>query len=268
MDDETIVKSAMDRTTDDLPPLPDLVPLAIRQGRRRVARARLAVVAGSFAVVTATALGLTLLPGTASQVPIPAAPPSPSPSAYRTPVTLEPTPGQQPPARVPDAERQRLADFQQRAAALLDELLPDSVTDVRPVADHVRQYRITAGGRTFPLFLSVAPADDEPQPCPSVQDKRLTCSMVDLGGGRTARALKMMTDGPDTYGYEVGLRHGRSRASLSVTAAEPTKTQPAVSSPVTTEALLTVVRDRRFTDLLTYADEHPVQKKDTSVVGG
>ncbi|CAM5324311.1 hypothetical protein [Streptomyces narbonensis] len=72
-DDITLLRDAMDRTAGDLPPLPDLAPLAVREGRRRRARSRFAVGAAALGVVTAGALGLTLLPGADPGVAMPAA---------------------------------------------------------------------------------------------------------------------------------------------------------------------------------------------------
>ncbi|CAM5324287.1 hypothetical protein SNARM312S_05034 [Streptomyces narbonensis] len=40
-------------------------------------------------------------------------------------------------------------------AALLDELLPATVTGVRPEGDRVSEYRFEAGGETFRMVVSV-----------------------------------------------------------------------------------------------------------------
>ncbi|MBB4983763.1 MULTISPECIES: hypothetical protein [Streptomyces] len=262
MDDETMLRRAMDRTTQDLPPLPDLAPVAVRLGRRRRARARLTVAGGVFGTVTAAALGLSLLSGADPGVAMPAAPPAAFPSAYHTPVQVRPTPGQQPPEKLSDAESARHAQFQQQVSALLDELLPASVEDIRPVAGEVSSYRITAGGTTFPVTLSVRPAEGERlQECRN-QPPKITCEKADLGGGRTAQVYAMAVNRTDTLGAMVVTRYGRSKVLLSV---DPSDT---ASAPVTGAQLLTVVRDARFTDLLKYADAHPVQKKDAPVEGG
>ncbi|MFD9032013.1 hypothetical protein ACFVZW_12805 [Streptomyces sp. NPDC059567] len=268
MDDATLLKSAMDRTTEDLPPLPDLAPVAILQGRRRRARARLAAVGGVFGTVTAAALGLTLLPGPSSGVAMPAAPPAAFPSAYHTPVRLTPTPGQEPPAPATGAEAERRAQFQQQAAALLDELLPKTVTEIRPVEGEVSLYQITSGGRDFIATLSVRPAEGETlQPCRNDPSKRMACEKADLGEGRTAQAYTMPVNELDTLGAMVRFPYGRSHVLLSVTPSEA-EGKPSVSAPVTADQLLTVARDDRFTDLVKYADENPVQEKSTPVSGG
>ncbi|MFF8375160.1 hypothetical protein ACF07V_03365 [Streptomyces sp. NPDC015661] len=253
----------MDRTAQDLPPLPDLAPSAMRLGRRRRARARLTVAGGVFGTVTAAALGLSLFSGADTGVAVPAAPPAAFPSAYHTPVAAQPTPGQTPPEKLSDAESARHAQFQQQVSALLDELLPTSVTDIRPVADEVSAYRITSGGQAFHVTLSIRPAEGARlQDCRDIPSKRTTCEKADLGGGRTAQVYAMAVNKPETLASMVVTRYGRSSVLLSVSPSD------AASAPVTPDQLLTVVRDARFTDLLKYADEYPVQKKSTPVRGG
>ncbi|MET9372879.1 hypothetical protein ACFYV5_18000 [Streptomyces sp. NPDC003035] len=267
--DATLLKSAMDRTTEELPPLPDLAPAAMVQGRRRRARARLAAVGGVFGVVTAAALGLTALPGPGAGVTMPAAPPVAFPSVYRTPVALQPTPGQQAPAPETGAEAERRAQFQQQVAALLDELLPATVTDIRPVEGHVSLYRISSGERTFLTRMSVRPAEGEAlQACESVPAKRMTCEKADIGEGRTAQAYTMPINEPDTMSAIVMYAYGRSHVVLSVDPSDKTGATTAASSPVTADQLLTVARDPRFTELVKYADDNPVQEKQTTIQGG
>ncbi|MFD0143721.1 MULTISPECIES: hypothetical protein [unclassified Streptomyces] len=267
MDDTTLLRNAMDRITEDLPPLPDLAPLAMAQGRRRRSRARLAAVGGVFGTVTAATLGLTLLPGPGGAPASPAAPPDASPSAYRTPVQVQETPGVPPPDNpegLPAAERERRAGYQQQVAAVLDELLPASVTDVRPVKDQAQAYRITSGGTAFDLTLSVRRSDDlAPRPCPSPADERARCETAALDGARDqkARLRSLMAEGPDTWTSWVDFSYGRSAVRFSVAAGEAT-------APVTPEQLLAVARDSRLLDLVRYADEHPVEKKDAPPVQG
>lgn len=269
MDDATLLKSAMDRTTEDLPPLPDLAPVAIAQGRRRRARARLATVGGVFGTVTAAALGLTLLPGPGTGVAMPAAPPVAFPSAYHTPVRIAPTPGQDAPEPETGAEAERRAQFQQQAAALLDELLPTTVTEIRPVEGQVSHYQLTSADRTFMATLSVRPAEGQAvPPCRNDPAKRMACEKADLGGGRTAQAYSMAVNEIDTLGAMVTFAYGRSHVLLSVDPADAAGGKAAASAPVTADQLLAVARDDRFTNLVKYADENPVQEKSTPVRGG
>lgn len=274
-DDTTTLRDALDRTAEELPPLPDLVPLAVREGRRRRARARFATAAAAFGVVTAGALGLTLLPGNGPAPAMPAAPPpspgvsaspSTSPDASYPPVVVEETPGVTPPDN-PDglsaAERERRAVHQQRVAALLDELLPAKVTEIRPVKDKVHAYRITAGGEPFWMTVSVRRSDDLAlDACPERPDPRIVCETAVFDGDHEAQLLSLPANEPDTLAAYVRFPYGGSRVRLSV---EP----EGVSSPVTPRELFAVVEDPRFLDLVKDADARPVEEKLLPpVVGG
>lgn len=270
-DETTILRAAMDRTTEGLPPLPDLAPAAVRLGRRRRARARLTVVGGAFATVTAAALGLTLLPGDAGGGPavagVGAAPEAP-PAPYRTPVTLEPTPGQESGPAVPKAERDRQAAFQQRAAGLFDELLPSVVTDVRPVEDRVSLYQVRAQGRNFMLKMTVRPAgDDAPLTCVGFPAKGGTCEKVALGGGREAYAYREPVNEPDTFGARIAFAYGKSRVAVAISPSEEQGKQ-SLSSPVTARQLTAVAADPRFTALVADAEKNPLETYRPPVQGG
>ncbi|MFF5917889.1 hypothetical protein ACFY8C_06060 [Streptomyces flavochromogenes] len=270
--DISLLRDTMDRTTDDLPPLPDLAPLAVREGRRRRTRARLAIVTTAFGAVTAGALGLTLLPGANTGVAMPAAvPPSTgatpgaAPSTHYPSVVVEETPGVTPPDNpdgLPEAERERLAAHQQRVAALLDDLLPATVTEIRPVKDNVRWYRITAGGKTFQTTVSVRPTDDRTlEPCLSAPARKFTCEAVTFAGNREAQLRSMPVNTSDTMGSDVTFLYGGSRVTLSVAPEN-------VSAPVTPRQLMTVAEDPRFLDLVRDTDEHPVEKKAPPAIPG
>ncbi|MCX5227942.1 hypothetical protein ABZY16_26495 [Streptomyces sp. NPDC006553] len=262
--DISLLRATMDRTTDGLPPLPDLAPLAVREGLRRRTRARLAVVTTAFGAATAGALGLTLLPGANTGVAMPAvvpttgALPGGAPSTHYPSVVVEETPGVTPPDNpdgLPEAERKRLAAHQQRVAALLDDLLPATVTEIRPVKDNVRWYRITSGGETFHATVSVRPTDDRTlEPCLPAPAKRLTCEAVTIDGNRQAQLRSMPVNTSDTTGSYVTFLYGGSRVTLSV---DPEN----VSAPVTPRQLLAVAEDPRFLDLVRDTDENPVEKK-------
>ncbi|MFB7936384.1 hypothetical protein [Streptomyces sp. NPDC056049] len=271
--EETVaLRDAMDRTAEGLPPLPDLAPSAVRQGRRRRARARLAVATTAFGAVTAGALGLTLLPGgePAPAMPgaVPAAPgtSSPAPGTSYPPVVVEETPGVTPPDN-PDglsaAERERHAQHQQRVAALLDELLPPEVTEIRPVKDEVAVYRIAAGGETFRMTVSVRPSDEPLASCPENLPKdKGVCETVTFDGDREARLIAMPVNELDTIGSAVSFRYGRSSVRITVDPA-------AVSAPVTPHRLLDVAGDPRFLALVEDADARPVETEAAPpVVGG
>ncbi|MER5311156.1 hypothetical protein ABT034_25585 [Streptomyces sp. NPDC002773] len=273
-DDITLLRSTMERTVDDLPPLPDLAPLAAREGRRRRLRARVAIVTTAFGAVTAGALGLTLLPGSSPAVTMPAAVPSSpgatasastGPSTTYAPVTIEETPGVTPPDNpdgLSEAERARHAAHQQRVAALLDELLPATVTEIRPVKDKVYVYRIASGGETFRMTVSVRPSDENRlKPCVDDPVRGFHCEKVTFDGNREAQLVSMLVNGDETSGSYLDFRYGDSRVQLSV---DPER----VSAPVTPRQLLAVAQDPRFLDLVRYADENPVETKAPPAVEG
>lgn len=111
--EEEIFRDALHRTADALPPLPDLVPDAVREGERRRVRSRGLAVAVTFVAVTAVTLGLALLgpllrqtPGTEPAAPAPGPSitrPTPAPSPDPTePVTGMPIPApSSPPTATP-----------------------------------------------------------------------------------------------------------------------------------------------------------------------
>ncbi|MFG2330668.1 hypothetical protein ACGFMM_13665 [Streptomyces sp. NPDC048604] len=269
-DDTTMVRAAMDRTAEGLPPLPDLTPVAVRLGRRRRARARLTVVGGAFATVTAAAVGLTLLPdagsATAGQAGVGAAPPAAA-TPYATPVELEPTPGQEPSAMT-EAERARAAQFQQRAVALFDELLPPAVGDIRPVLGNGSLYRVKAHGRYFSLKMTVRPkGDDGPDTCANMPAKGGTCEKITLAGGLVVHAYREPINDLDTFHTRIAFVHGKSRVMVASTPMEePGK--KSVSSPVTPRQLAALPADSRFLDLVADWEKNPVETYRSPVRGG
>ncbi|WP_282694907.1 hypothetical protein [Streptomyces sp. CC208A] len=220
--DIDLLHDAMARTADTLPPLPDLVPSAVREGRRRRARSRLAVGAAAFAVATAGALGLTLLPGTGPGVTVPVAS-----SGDGTGMS--------------GAERERREEYRRKMAALLDERLPETVTGVRPVGDRVSDYRFDAGGRTFRMAVSVrsvcAGMGPDPSGRKSVAELR-SGAISELGG----RVLVQ-------YTY-------RERDVTFIVYADSAETT------VAAKELSAVAQDPRFLELVKEADAHPMEEND------
>ncbi|MEU6165316.1 hypothetical protein [Streptomyces tanashiensis] len=269
-DEITLLRAAMDRTADGLPQLPDLVPLAVREGRRRRVRARLAIVTIAFGAITAGALGLTLLPGSNTDVTMPAVTPSSpgasasaQPSRSYPPVVVTQTPGTTSPDNpdnpdnLSEAERERRAAHQQRVAALLDELLPPTVTEIRPVKDEVSVYRIKAGGETFRMTVSVRPADKRTVPCVSRPERHYVCEVTTLTYA-TNREAQLFSSGGGAQDSQsssyLRFLYSRSRVALGVDS-------DAGKVPVTPRQLLVVVKDPRFLDLLRDTDVKPVEGK-------
>ncbi|MFF4899189.1 hypothetical protein [Streptomyces sp. NPDC001068] len=275
-----LVRDAMESVVAQLPPLHDLAPAALAQGRRRKARARLAAVAGIACVAGAVVLGsLTLSAGGGADgtvSPATSGTPSPhesvkEPEPYRTPVHIDPTSDdERPTAGLSSTERARRAQFQQQAAAVLDKLLPDAVGLIRPVDIDVSRYQGgTTDGKVFTVVFSVQPStgSPDPKPCPpaaALAGKGGTCEQTTLPGGIKATSLRVATDSPETTSTDVRFRYGHSDVRVSI---EP-DVHAKASAPVTSKELLAAVGDSRFLELVRYADQHPVEKKQTTVVGG
>lgn len=277
-DDVAMVKDAMDRTARELGPLPDLVPGAVSQGRRRRARRRLAVAAGAFGVATVAALGAVALPGgdggarsagagsggTVTSPPAVAATPEP----YRTPVHVAPTSGETPEGSLEGlspTERTRFEDFQQRAAVALDRALPEAVGTILPLDSTILGYRGEQGGKVFHVHFSVRPDDGEPAgECFDEPGKKLTCVRAELPGGIEAKVLVSGSGSPETTATSITFTYGGSDVRLEVAPDEAA----GASAPVTAEQLADGVRESGLLDVVRYADEHPLLEKQVSVRGG
>ncbi|MFF3565913.1 hypothetical protein ACFYXS_38400 [Streptomyces sp. NPDC002574] len=272
-----LVRGAMERTLADLPPVHDLVPAAVAQGRRRRARTRVLAAAGVACAVAAVVFGSVTLPaGSGGRTTVrPAASGTPAPressETYRTPVHIEPTSdGEETMADLPSAERARREDFQQQAAALLDKLLPKAVGLIRPVDLEVRRYEGQAeDGRVFPVIFSVRPSDDGSGGRPPCTDapgglKGGSCERATLPGGIEAASYRLRVNSAETTSTTVYFSYGDSDVALAVYPDD----DAAVSAPVTNKELLAVVGDSRFLDLVRYADENPMQERQASIAGG
>ncbi|MFE9819608.1 hypothetical protein [Streptomyces sp. NBC_00236] len=287
--DDLLIRAAMKQAVEGAPALPDLVPVALVQGRRRRNRARAAVGAGVTGVVALGVFGAvvsmwggdggtqpTQTWSAASQSTAVSPPPSPAatstPRPVPTPVHIEPDPGESSMADLPAAERLRQEEFQLQAAALLDELFPRRLGPVRPVDLAVNQYRAGQDGNTFPVIFSVrpkaaprgAPADP---PCRDIPSKGLRCRSVTLPGGITFRSVTVAGDAkesPTVTDVDIRFSYGFSTVRLSVDGDHSSM----VSAPVNSDQLLAVAHDPRFMELVKYADRHPMEDKEHSVRGG
>ncbi|MGW8486553.1 hypothetical protein [Streptomyces sp. NPDC055886] len=286
--DEELFRDALHRIAGPLSLQPDLVPDAVREGHRRRARTRAFAVAGAFVAVTAVTLGLSVLGPWLSAGPDtePAAPAGPSlslpaatsspfpqrteprpdmPSPTSTPVPTEsapvppvppgpPAPALSAPPGLGPQEARRLAEFRQRAAEVLDALLPASIGTVVPAGDDPGSYRARRDGVVHTVRLSVRPDQGSAAPaCRDIPRKGLTCESVTLDDGTPAQAYRQLTAG---RGTEVSLQHrsGGSTVALSVSPAP----SGAGGTPVTAGDLVRVAQDPRFRELIAYADADPV----------
>ncbi|SCD67082.1 hypothetical protein [Streptomyces sp. OspMP-M43] len=284
--DEELFRDALQRAVGPLPLQPDLVPDAVREGRRRRARTRAFTVTGAFLAVTAVTLGLAvlgprLLTGPDAGPAAPAGPslslPAPTPSPQRTEPrpdmpspTSTPAPKESaavpatPPLSTPSLsnppglgpeEAQRLEDFRQQAAGALDALLPASIGTVLPVGEGPEDYQGRRGGIVHSVRLSVRPLPEGAAPaCRDLPEKGLTCEGLTLDDGTPARVYRQPAEG--RTGTEVSLqyRFGRSAVALSVSPAP----SGAGGAPVTAGDLVRVVQSPRFRELVAYADAAPV----------
>ncbi|MER7725617.1 hypothetical protein [Streptomyces sp. NPDC096323] len=284
-----LIRAAMEQAAEGAPALPDLVPVALAQGRRRRTRARAAIGAGVTGVVALGVFG-AVLPmwssggGTqpaqtwsaASQTTTTTVTPPPSPAATArpvpTPVHIEPTEGETSMADLPPAERIRREQFQQQAAALFDELLPRQLGPVRPVDLAVSRYQGGRNGNTFPVIFSVRPQGDPGDapadpPCRDTPLKGLECRTAMLPGGIKARLMTAEGNSRGTQtitGVNLAFAYGDSRVRISVDGDDTSM----VSAPVTAEQLLAVAEDPRFLELVAYADGRPMEEKEHTVRGG
>ncbi|MER5475604.1 hypothetical protein ABT026_01265 [Streptomyces sp. NPDC002734] len=263
--DETgslLVRDLMQRVTDDLPPLPDLAPGAVRAGRRRRARARITALGGITALAAAGVFVLTALPRPPGGAAAPAVPAT-APSPYFTPVHIEPSPGEQHMANLPAAERDRLAGFQQRVAASLNATLGTELdVVVRPQDDRVDLYRMTTDRGTFLVRFTVAPRD--PRHAPSCREvKGARCEAVALPGGTPADVRVAPVNDVSTTGIEIFWSTATSEVALAVLPDD----ERLVSAPVSVAQITAAARDEALLAEVRYADRHPVAKKSPPVPG-
>ncbi|MER6994779.1 hypothetical protein [Streptomyces sp. NPDC000410] len=264
-EDTVAVRDAMERTTADLPALPDLASAAVEHGMRRRARARVAVAASVAGVATLGMLAVAALPGGGGGGAVsPAAvgsSPSPTPAPYITPVHVKPSPGEESMADLPKGERKRLEDFQQQAAVALNRTLGDAVGKIRPLDLSVSQFQAEKAGKKFPLTFSVRPQDEPGKPgtpeCRDIPSKGMSCEWAELADGIKARVVDTPMNSSDTLGASVLFSYGRSSVVLSVSPDDAA----AASAPVTGKQLLAAARDKALLDLVRSADKHPVQEK-------
>ncbi|MEU7604296.1 hypothetical protein [Streptomyces sp. NPDC041003] len=256
-----LVRDAMDRTTADLPALPDLSGPARAQGLRRRARVRAAIGGGVLTVVAIAVAGTVALPGSggggATRVGVAASPPAgqtePQPLP---PVHLEPTPGQSSMADLPPAERTKQEQFQNRAVPVLQGLLPPAVGTLQRTDLSVRMYQGTKEGKTFTVVFSVRPTGSDTDPRTCLEVKGRTCKKGALPDGTEVIASTSPVNDGDVTESRIFFRYNKSNVSLSVSPHDASHT----SAPVTNDQLLTLAKAPAFLDLIKAADAAPVEE--------
>ncbi|WAL73061.1 hypothetical protein OU787_17035 [Kitasatospora sp. YST-16] len=272
------VREAMGRATEELAEPPGLTAGAVREGRRRRLRARLAV--GGAAVCTAAlaATGLAALPGTgggsggdAGPAPLQmAAAPAAGPRVFPT-TTVVPTASPDPSASgpaVPEAERLRIEDFRQRSANVLHDLLPAEVGSISLLSDHVSDYLGESPRGDLLLRLSVRPhtgGGPPDGPCTNtpvgqeVRVKTSVCKRVrvtDTVTGTTWRAV----DGDGLTTTSVSFRLGSSDVYVGIMPYGKNR----LSSPVPVDQVVAFAQQPRVMALLDEGDRHPVEEAQLS----
>lgn len=266
-----LVRDAMDRTTSDLPPLPDLVGAARTQGRRRRTRARFAIGGAVFTVAALGVAGAVALPADKSgpqvtgQMNVAAPPPSPSSSSSvpLPPVHIEPSPGGDSMADLPPDQRAKQKNFQNQAVPVLQSLLPATIGTVQRTDLNVNMYQGTKDGKTFTIIFSVRPSgpDTSAKGPDCVTAKGQVCKRTTLPGGIEAMSATSPINNGNVSETRLHFRYGKSTVSLVISPHDESNT----SAPVTNDQLLEVAKASAFLDLVKAADANPVQKEQKTV---
>ncbi|MFI9783530.1 hypothetical protein ACIHEI_08490 [Kitasatospora sp. NPDC051984] len=254
------VKEAMDRVTDDLAEPIGLTARAVRDGRRRRLRSRLAIGGAAACTAALAVTGLAaVLPGTGNGTgPVGAqvggAPPRVFPTATLTP-TVAPT---APPTPQSEAERLRIEAYRQATAGVLQDLLPPEIGQIRLVSDDVSGYLATSSHGEHFIRFSVAPAQagSGQRLClPAGLETKGTCLVMELSDG-TPVTLRVMPEGDGTVTATSATFHfGNSDVSIFINPDD----RASSSAPVTDKQLAHFVAEPRVLDLIRQADQHPVQ---------
>ncbi|KDN84314.1 hypothetical protein [Kitasatospora cheerisanensis] len=259
------VREAMDRVTDGLAEPLGLTARAVRDGRRRRLRSRVAVGGAAACTAALAVTGIGALPGTGGG-PGPVgvqAGNTTVPRVFPT-VTFTPTASPAaPPAPLPEAERQRIDAFRQATARTLQDLLPPAVGDIRLVADDVSSYLAESplGSHFVRFSVRPAPGAATERTCtPGPVDKLGTCRVVRLSDG-TPVAVRVVPEGNGSVTLTMASFHvGGSDVSVSVSPDGRTNT----SAPVTADQMAAFVGSPQVLDLVREADLHPVEEPQVS----
>ncbi|PJN22481.1 hypothetical protein [Kitasatospora sp. CB02891] len=256
------VRAAMEQVTDDLAEPPGLTARAMRDGRRRRLRSRLAVggAAAGAAALAVTGL-LAAVPGAGgSPGPVAVQPGGDAPPRVFPTVTFSPTADPLAPSPPPgEDERRRIETYRQATAGALQDLLPPEIGQIRLVADRVDTYLASSSHGGYVVRFSVAPAPDgaKERSCPPNDSvKTGKCQLVRLPDGVDA-TVRAMPEGDGTMTMAVASFHlGGSDVTVAVNADESARS----SAPVTNAQLADFIRAPRVLELVRGADRNPVQE--------
>ncbi|GAA4838210.1 hypothetical protein GCM10023235_11710 [Kitasatospora terrestris] len=268
------VREAMGRVAGELVPPPGMTLRAVREGRRRRLRSRLAIGGAVLGTAVLASFGLTAVlgtgtgPGSGGAGTVPLAAGDGTPARVFPTVRLSPT-ASPPPTASPSAsggtngERVRVEAFRQRTAAVLQDLLPPGVGGINLIDDQVSGYLGKSPQGSYFIRFSVRPAPNGPRErtCPAGAPGKLgTCTLVELPDGASA-SVQVVPEGDGTVTLTRASFHfGGSDVSVSVSPDDST----GGSAPVTADQMAGFVLAPRVLDLVQEADLHPVESPGVS----
>lgn len=249
------LRDLMERAAAGLAPLPDLTQEAVRLGRRRRIRARLAVVGAVAGVLAAGGIGSAALGGLGSAASRPVGPAVAPPTATRPSAVPSPAPSVTSPLPSASASTSASEDAVggARTAEALTRALGGLIGTVTPKGADRFAGRLKS--HTFPVTFQVVPGGDGLAECPDLPETAMTCSTAWLPDGSEARVI---VSGGTLWGgqsFSVSYRYAESTVNLTVTP----DTDAAVSPPVTVDQLVAAAGTKALLTEVTYQAQHAAE---------
>lgn len=273
----------LDRATIELPPLPDLVPGAVRQGRRRRLRARALIgVVGVASVAAIAAPTLLLAPWAGSdtgregssqpgELPLhPANWPTDQPLAAPTTAypTMHVTPTKKGKTRqFTRSEVELRYAFKQKLADVITKLLPPDVGRIVIPDNSVNAYRLVSGDESYQITVRVdlpaVPAEARPggawsMPCAERESQTPALPCVDgrLPDGTLISVGNIAPDAGSTSPAIPIANFGYHGAEVFFGMLSDVRTHAA--PPVTSEQVARLVSDPTFLEAVDFWRTQPV----------
>ncbi|UIX31404.1 hypothetical protein [Streptomyces sp. GQFP] len=237
------LRELMERAAAGLAPLPDLTQEAVRLGRLRRIRARLAVVGAVVGVLAVGGIGSVAFGGLGSAASQPVSPAAAPPSASRASAVPSPAPSMTAPTPVASASEDAVRGA--RTAEALTRALGDLIGTVTP--DGADRFAGRLKGHIFPVTFQVMPGGGSLAECSDLPETATTCSTALLPDGSEVRVI---VSGDTLWGgqsFSVSYRYAESTVNLTVTPDADAKVSPPVTvdqlvAAAGTKALLTEVK--------------------------
>ncbi|MFF3379811.1 hypothetical protein ACFYXF_43525 [Streptomyces sp. NPDC002680] len=253
------LRELMERAAAGLAPLPDLTQEAVRLGRRRRIRARLAVVGTVAGVLAAGGIGSAALGGPGSAAPQPVSPAAAPPTASRTSAVPSPAPSVTAPVPVASAPAETAREA--RTAEALTRALGGRIGTVTPNgADH---FVGRLEGHAFPVTFQVMPGGAGLAECQDLPKTVMSCRTAWLPDGSEARVI---VSGDTLWGGQslsVSYRYAENTVNLTVTPDADAK----VSPPVTVDQLVAAAGTKALLTEVTYQAQYAAQAEPNSADG-